>query len=85
MNAEKERFTVFGFAGTHDALKAEETLLEARTDVALIPTPRALGSLCGFAVRVPAHQRDEALAALIAAGREPDGEAQIEDRVSRRR
>lgn len=85
MNAEKERFTVFGFAGTHDALKAEEVLLQARIDVVLIPTPRVLGSLCGFAVRVPTAQRDAALAALIAADREPDGEAEIEDRVSRRR
>lgn len=85
MSVARERFTVFGFAGTHDALKAEEVLLEAGTDVVLIPTPRALGSLCGFAVRVPVSQRDEALSALAAAGRGPDGEAEIEDRVSRRR
>lgn len=85
MSAEKERFTVFGFAGTHDALKAEEVLLGAGVDAVLIPTPRVLGSLCGFAVRVPVHQRTAALEALIAAQRQPDGEGEIEDRVTGRR
>lgn len=85
MSAPKERFTVFGFTGTHDALKAEEVLLGAGVDVVLIPTPRALGSLCGFAVRVPFGQRDAALEVLVTAKREPDGEAEIEDRVSERR
>jgi hypothetical protein len=83
MSTARERFTVFGFAGTHDALKAEEVLLGAGIDVVLIPTPRSLGTLCGFAVRVPVHQRDDSLAALAGAQREPDGEAEIEDRVSR--
>lgn len=84
MSAGREQFCVFGFAGTHEAVRAEEILIAAAVDVALIPTPRALGSLCGFAVRVPTGERDAALEALRAATLEPAGEVTIDDRTSRR-
>lgn len=82
MSVDRAPFAVFGFAGTHDALKAENVLLAGGAEVVLIPTPRALGSLCGFAVRVPAAERVTALELLSAAGITPDGEAEIRDRVS---
>ncbi|MDO8848230.1 MAG: DUF3343 domain-containing protein [Coriobacteriia bacterium] len=85
MSAEREAFAVFGFEGTHEAIRAEEVLIAAEVDVVLIPTPRALGSLCGFAVRVPIAERASALEALKASGLEPGGEVEMRDRVSRRR
>lgn len=47
----------------------------------IIPTPAALGSLCGFAVRVPIDQRGPALMHMIEAGIEPDAEIEMGDRV----
>lgn len=84
MSADREEFCVFGFAGTHEAIRAEEILLAAAVDVVLIPTPRALGSLCGFAVRVPVGERDAAHDALLSATLEPAGEVTIHDRTVRR-
>lgn len=80
MKREAGPFTVYGFDSTHDALRAEKTLLANGVTVALIPTPRALGSLCGFAVRVP--ESDELLAAdtLDAARIEPNGVIRIGER-----
>jgi hypothetical protein len=76
-------FAVFGFDSTHVALKAEDALLAADLEVALIPTPRALGSLCGFAVRVPAEQRQSASAVLETARVDVNGVIEIEDRARR--
>lgn len=81
MSCKRSVFAVLGFAGTHQALRAEEVLLEADVDVVLIPTPRALGSLCGFAVRVPVSDRAAAMDALKVAGIEPETEIEITDRV----
>ncbi|MHB1323662.1 MAG: DUF3343 domain-containing protein [Coriobacteriia bacterium] len=81
MSDARERFAVFGFEGTHEALRAESVLLDAGEEVALIPTPRALGSLCGFAVRVPLHRRDAALDELADAGIMPNGLIEIGDRA----
>lgn len=83
MSAQREEFAVFGFAGTHEAIRAEEILIASAVDVVLIPTPRALGSLCGFAVRVPRGERDAAFEALLAAMLEPADEVTILDRVTR--
>ena len=83
MSADREEFSVFGFAGTHEAIRAEEILMAAAVDVVLIPTPRALGSLCGFAVRVPASGRDRAWSVLVASNLAPHGEIEIEDRTGR--
>lgn len=82
MTSSSAQFAVFGFAGTHDALRAESVLLEATVDVALIPTPKALGSLCGFALRVPMAQRQTALAKLLEAEIVPAEETAMADRVS---
>ena len=82
---EREAFTVFGFEGTHEAIRAEEVLIAADVDVVLIPTPRALGTLCGFAVRIPVAEREIARAALKDARLEPGGEVEVWDRVSRGR
>lgn len=84
MSAVREEYAVFGFAGTHEAIRAEEILIAAAVDVVLIPTPRALGSLCGFAVRVPVGEHDAALEALSSATLEPAGEVTIYDRTVRR-
>lgn len=75
-----QTFAVFGFESTHDALKAETILLAAGEDVVLIPTPKALGTLCGFAVRVPIERRDPALDAMADEGLMPNGLIEIEDR-----
>jgi hypothetical protein len=80
MKREEGLFTVYGFDSTHDALRAEKTLLASGVTVALIPTPRALGSLCGFAVRVPESEERLAGETLEAARIEPNGVIQIGDR-----
>ena len=85
MSGEREHFVVFGFDSTHDALRAETVLLAAGVEVALIPTPRALGTLCGFAVRVPVALRAEAVESFSAAGVAPSGAIETEDRVARSR
>lgn len=74
-------FAVFGFTTTHDALAAERLLLAEGEDVLLIPTPRLLGTLCGFAARVPLERRELALALMQAAGVEPSGSIEMADRV----
>ena len=83
MSDRREQFAVFGFASTHDALRAENVLLAADFDVALIPTPAALGTLCGFSVRVPLTRRDAAVETLSKAGVDPSGVIETEDRVAR--
>ncbi len=45
-------YVVYGFATTHDAMTAERVLEEAGVPFLTIPTPRALGELCGLAIRV---------------------------------
>lgn len=74
-------FAVFGFDSTHDALAAENALVAAAEEVVLIPTPRKLGTLCGFAVRVPLGRRQHALRLLEAAGIAPNGEIELADRA----
>lgn len=81
MSGTQARFAVFGFDSTHDALKAESLLLSAAEEVALIPTPRVLGTLCGFAVRVPAERQDAALDVMADGGLIPTGYAEIDDRT----
>lgn len=76
----QQRFVVFGFASTHDALRAEEMLDGAQVSLAVIPTPRALGALCGLALRVPCAQARRAEDTLAAAGIEPTGRIEMLDR-----
>ena len=82
MTGTHERFAVFGFAGTHEAMRGEAALLEAGCDAVLIPTPKALGTLCGLAARVPVPERVAALEALARVGITPDGEIEMVDRVA---
>lgn len=79
--SDERAFAVFGFDSTHDALAAETALLAAGEDVILIPTPRKLGTLCGFALRVAVEDRDRAFGIMAEAGIGPNGEIQIADRV----
>lgn len=74
-------YAVFGFDGTHEALQAETALLAVGLDVVLIPTPRALGSLCGFALRVPAQERADAEARLNDVGIDPNGVIELQERA----
>jgi len=46
-------FVVLGFGSTHDALDAEALLTDLGIDVVPIPTPKAIGALCGIALRLP--------------------------------
>lgn len=79
--SEHSAFAVFGFDTTHEALQAESVLLAAGEDVVLIPTPRALGTMCGFAVRVPLERQDPALDAMADEGLMPTGLIEMNDRV----
>lgn len=75
------RFRLFGFVTTHDALSAERALEQAGIEVRLVPTPKALGALCGLAARVPVVLAEDAAAALEAAGVRVSGSIEIEDRA----
>jgi len=73
-------FTVFGFATTHDALSAESALIDAQVPVRVIPVPKALGSLCGLALRVPQAVEVRACDVLIASAIVATGQASVRDR-----
>ncbi|MCL4078466.1 DUF3343 domain-containing protein [Coriobacteriia bacterium Es71-Z0120] len=78
-----ERYAVYGFESTHDALSAESVLACAGVPFATIPTPKSLGALCGIALRVAARDASAAEAALIVAGLRWKARAEIEDRAPR--
>lgn len=82
MSGASEKFTVFGFDSTHDAMRAETVLLSAGVDIVLIPTPRSMGTLCGFAARVPLTQADAAMVEMRSAGIEPYAAIETEDRTA---
>jgi hypothetical protein len=79
-----ERFAVYGFATTHDALTAEAALEGAGVPVTTIPAPRALGSHCGLALRVLEGDAPDAEAAMSVSGTAWTGRTDLEDRVPRR-
>lgn len=74
-------FTVFGFETTHDAMRAESVLEDAGIAVVLIPTPKALGTLCGLAARVPRDAVEASAAALEAANVRTSVTIEIVDRT----
>lgn len=78
-----ERFAVYGFETTHDALAAERALLEAAVPVVAVPTPKALGALCGIAIRASLGDAGRVERVLVAAGIRWTGRAEIEDRAPR--
>ena len=79
MNRPLRSFVVFAFESTHAALEAEDVLKAEGLAVVPIPTPAALGSLCGLAMRVPPEQADRARAALVDRGVLPCAETVIDD------
>jgi hypothetical protein len=79
MTSEARRFVVFGFASVHDALAAESAIKSASIAVSAIPSPRALGELCGIALRLEPGDVEPALAALSGFGMTPRASAEIDD------
>lgn len=79
-----ERFAVYGFATTHDALTAEAALESAEVAATTIPAPRELGSLCGLAMRVRPGDAPDAEEVMSDAGIAWTRRIEVEDRVSRR-
>jgi len=80
-----ERFAVYGFATTHDALTAEAALQGAGVRVTTIPAPRALGPHCGLALRVREGDAPDAEAAMSDTGIAWTSRVDVEDRVPDRR
>ncbi|MCL2548594.1 MAG: DUF3343 domain-containing protein [Symbiobacteriaceae bacterium] len=58
------------FASTHQALRAEKILREARIAVELIPTPRHLNVACGLSLCLSESERECWLPLLTEAGLE---------------
>lgn len=81
MSERREVFAVLGFDTTHDAMAAERALEEAGIAVTLIPTPKALGTLCGLAARVPRDEEAAAIEALREAGVPVRVRIEMADRV----
>lgn len=77
------RFAAYGFATTHDALRAEAALELAGLIVTPVPTPRGLGALCGLAMRVPIAETAAAEETLRGAEVEWTARIEFEDRVPR--
>jgi hypothetical protein len=79
VTAEARRFVAFGFASVHDAMAAEDALKAAGVAVVAIPSPRALGELCGIALRVDPADAPSAEDVLADAGLPPVASAEIDD------
>jgi FAD/FMN-containing dehydrogenase len=72
-------FVVFGFPTTHDALDAEALLGDLGIDVVPIPAPKALGAMCGIALRLAPADETRAAVLLENAGITISARAEIED------
>ena len=79
MSPEARVFVAYGFASVHDALAAEAALKAGDVAVTAIPSPRALGELCGIALRVAPQDAEPAAAVLARAGLPPRASAEIDD------
>jgi hypothetical protein len=79
MTPETRCFVAYGFSSVHDALAAESSLNVAGVAVTVIPSPRALGELCGIALRVDRCDGAAAEHALTAAGLPPRAHAEMDD------
>lgn len=73
-------FVVYGFRSTHDALAAEQVLEEAAARFRVVPSPKALGALCGIAVRVLPEDVPVAEAAMVTGGVEWTAKTTLRDR-----
>jgi len=76
---EPRPFVVLGFGSTHDALDAEALLEDLGIDVVPVPAPKALGALCGIALRIPPEQLERAERYLGRAAINVIGTTRIED------
>ena len=77
--ADVHRFIAFGFASVHDAMAAEDALKAARIEPVAIPSPGALGELCGIALRVEPGSAQAVQDTLAAAGLPPRASVEIYD------
>jgi len=66
--SESHPFVVYGFSSTHDALSGEKLLKQARIACATIPAPRALGEMCGLALRVREGDAEAPMRPWLSAG-----------------
>ncbi len=73
------RFVAFGFASVHDAMAAEAALKAAGIQPVAIPSPGALGELCGIALRVEPASSRAVQDILAAAGLPPRASVEILD------
>lgn len=64
---------IFTFRNTHQAIKGEQTLLEANLAVRVMALPSALGAGCGLCLRVAPNDRAAGLGFLAAGEIEPEG------------
>lgn len=80
MSASERDYAVFGFATTHDALAAEAALVGSGVTLTVMPTPKALGALCGIALRVPAEDAAWATGIMAEARITPSGSITMLDR-----
>lgn len=72
-------FAVFGFGSTHAALDAEALLQDLGVEVVAIPSPKALGDLCGLALRLELAEEERAARYLEDAGMAPTSRLRVED------
>lgn len=79
MSRPPQPFVVLGFTSTHDALDAEALLEDMGMDVVPIPAPKALGTLCGIALRLPPEQEERARTYLDRASISIAGVTRIHD------
>jgi len=70
---------VYGFSSVHDAMAAESVLNGAGVSVTPVPSPKALGELCGIALRVTPEDAAHARRLLESAGTSPRAVAEIRD------
>lgn len=76
---EKRAWVVLGFGTTHSALGAEAFLKDLGVLVTPVPAPKALGSLCGIALRIDPDEASRALELLARAGIRVTGRTKVED------
>lgn len=79
MTAERRWFVVFGFGSVHETLAGEDALKRAGVPATTIPSPRALGELCGIALRVETGDATAAEDALAEAGALPTARVELLD------
>lgn len=82
--SETRTFAAYGFASTHDALTGEQLLDVLGVGYATIPAPKALGTLCGLALRVRVEDSGAAEAAFATGGLSWTGRIEFEDRATLR-